>query len=166
MRSGNRTMVLAVGLLWAFGLTGDAFSDMGGTNVDLAVRQVTVTPVRAYVGDKVRVEVLIENKSEGAGTNSADVYANKKVVGSQLFSWGASTNERLYRLTFEWDTRGVPPGEYKIRGEAYVREDTSPFDNLLEVTQPVVLLTPGGTFPGGAAAGGSATETDPRFKEK
>jgi len=166
MRFRNMTLVLAAGLLWAFGLPGEAFSGMGEVNSDLAVRQVTVTPVRAYVGDKVRVEVLIENKAEGSDTSNAEIYANGKLVGRQLFTWGWSSGERLYRLTFEWDTRAVPPGEYKIRGDANVRQDTSPFDNQLEVQQPVVLAVPGGTFPGGAAAGGSATETDPRFKQK
>jgi hypothetical protein len=135
----------------------------GNINVDLAVRQVTVTPVRAYVGDKVRVEVLVENKAEGKDTTNADIYANGKMVGRQLFTWGLSPGERLYRLSFEWDTRGFPPGEYKIRAEAYIRVDSSPFDNDLTVQQPVVLAPPGGAFPGGEAAGGTVTETDPRF---
>jgi len=166
MRCGKPTMVFAAGLLWAFGLTGDAFSGMGGFNIDLAVRQVTVTPVRAYVGDKVRVEVLIENRGEGSATTNAEIYANGKLAGRQLFTWGWSPGERFYRLTFEWDTRGTPPGEYKLLGAANLREDTSPSDNRLEVQQPVVLAPSGGTFPGGATAGGSATETDPRFKQK
>jgi hypothetical protein len=173
MRFRKTTMVLAAGLLWAFGFPGEAVSagpgrmadmgDGGDTNIDLAVRQVTVTPVRAYVGDKVHVEVLIENKAEGMKTTNADIYANGKRVGRQQFTWGMSPGNRLYRMTFEWDTRGVPPGEYKIRAEAFVWEDTSPFDNQLDVSQPVFLAPPGGAFPGGAATGGSATETDPRF---
>jgi hypothetical protein len=165
MRFRNVTMVLAVGLMWVFGLTGEAFSS-DGASVDLAVRQLTVTPVRAYVGDKIRVEVLIENKDEGRGTSNAVIYANKKIVGSQLFNWGMSLGDRLQRLTIECDTRGLPPGEYKIRAEVYVKPDTSSYDNELTVQQPVTLAPPGGTFPGGAAAGGSATETDPRFKQK
>lgn len=121
MRFRKTTMVLAAGLLWAFGLPGEAVSagparmgrmaDMGeggDTNIDLAVRQVTVTPVRAYVGDKVHVEVLIENKAEGMETTNADIYANGKRVGRQLFTWGMSPGNRLYRLTFDWDTRDVP----------------------------------------------------------
>jgi hypothetical protein len=132
-------------------------------NVDLAVRQVTVTPVRAFVGDKVRVEAVIENKDEGMGTTRAEIQANGKVVAHQLFTWGLSPGDRLYRLKFEWDTAGLPPGEYRIRAEAFVWADTSSFDNHLDVAQPVVLAPPGGAFPGGAGAGGSATETDPRF---
>jgi hypothetical protein len=66
-------------------------------------------------------------------------------------------------VSFDWDTRKVPPGEYRIGAQAFVFEDTSPFDNRLDVTQPVLLVPAGAAFPGGEAAGGSATETDPRF---
>ena len=135
----------------------------GGVNIDLAVRQVTVTPVRARAGDVVHVGVVIENKAEGMKTTNAEMLVNGKVVARQLFTWGMSPGERLYRLSFDWDTRKVPPGEYRIGAQAFVFEDTSPFDNRLDVTQPVVVAPPGGGFPGGEAAGGSATETDPRF---
>jgi hypothetical protein len=131
-------------------------SDM---NINLEVRQVTVTPVRAHVGDTIHVEVLIENKAEGSDTTAADLYANKKLIGSQLFTWGRSSGERLYRLSFDWDTRNVPAGEYKIRAEAFVWADTSPFDNDLEMKQPVILVSPGEAFPGGETTGGSAIET-------
>jgi hypothetical protein len=129
-------------------------------NINLAVRQLTVTPVRAYVGDTILVEVQIENKAEGSNTTTADLYANGKLIGRKLFTWGWSLGERLYRLSFDWDTRGVSPGEYKIRAEAFVRPDSSPFDNDLEMKQSVILVSPGEAFPGGETAGGSATETD------
>ena len=173
MRFRKTTMVLAGGLLWAFGLSSETvsagsagmgrFADMGDVNIDLAVRQVTVTPIRAHAGDVIHIDVLIENRDEGMGTTSAVVRANGKVVGRQSFNWGVSPGDRLYRLSFGWDTRGAAPGEYRIRGEAFVWGDSSPFDNQLDVSLPVFLAPPGGTFPGGAAEGGSATETDPRF---
>jgi hypothetical protein len=135
----------------------------GNRNVDLAVRQVVVSPVRAHVGDVVRVEMLIENKAEGSATTNAEVYANGKRVGRQLFTWGLSPGDQLHRLTFDWDTRGLPAGEYRIKTQAFVWEDASPFDNELSVPQPVILVAPGAYFPGGDTVGGSATETDPRF---
>jgi hypothetical protein len=135
----------------------------GDMNIDLAVRQVTVTPVRAHVGDVIHVEVVIENKAEGSRTTPAELLVNGKVVASQLFTWGWSPGDRLYRLSFEWDTRKVAPGEYQIGAQAFVWEDTSPFDNRLDVTQKVMIAPAGGGFPGGEAEGGSATETDPRF---
>jgi hypothetical protein len=132
-------------------------------NIDLAVRQVTVTPIRAHVGDVIHVDVVIENKAEGSRTTSAELLVNGKVAMSQLFTWGMSPGERLYRLSFDWDTRKVPPGEYQIGGQAFVWEDSSPFDNRLDVTQRVLIVPAGGGFPGGETEGGSATETDPRF---
>jgi len=174
---GSRWMLsLAIGVLATIAVPGGAvfggtaeqvlLADMdggGGVNIDLAVRQVTVAPVRAHVGDVVHVDVVIENKAEGMRTTNAELLVNGKAVASQLFTWGMSAGERLYRLSFDWDTRKVPPGEYRIGGRAFVWEDTSPFDNRLDVTQPVLIAPPGGGFPGGEAAGGSATETDPRF---
>ncbi len=178
MQGSGRMLWLAIGVLVTIAVTGGAvvggtagpvlLADMdgggGGVNIDLAVRQVTVAPVRAHVGDVVHVEVVIENKAEGSRTTSADLLVNGKVVASQLFTWGWSPGERLYRLSFDWDTRKVSPGEYRIGGQAFVWEDSSPFDNRLDVTQPVLIAPAGGGFPRGEAAGGSATETDPRFE--
>ena len=138
----------------------------GNVNVDLAVRQVTVHPVRAHAGDVVRVDVVIENKAEGMATTTAEFLVDGKPVTRQLFTWGMSLGERLYRLTLEWDTRGIRPGEYRIGAQAFVWEDTSPFDNRLDVKEPVIIAPAGGAFPGGATSGGSATETDPRFGKR
>jgi hypothetical protein len=165
---------LAIGVLVAITVPGGAAAepvlladmdggDGGGMNNDLAVRQVTVAPVRAHAGDVVRVDVVIENKDEGMRTTSAELLVNGKVAASQLFTWGMSAGERLHRLSFDWNTRGIPPGQYRIGAQAFVWEDSSPFDNRLDVTQPVMIAPAGGGFPGGEAAGGSATETDPRF---
>ena len=177
MPGSRRMLWLAIGVLATIAVPGGAvfggtaepvlLADMdgggGGVNIDLAVRQVTVAPVRAHVGDVVHVDVVIENKAEGMRTTNAELLVNGKAVASQLFTWGMSPGERLYRLSFDWDTRKVPPGEYRIGAQAFVWEDTSPFDNRLDVTQPVLIAPAGGGFPGGEAAGGSATETDPRF---
>jgi hypothetical protein len=137
--------------------------DRGGANIDLAVRQVTVAPVRAHAGDVIHVDVVIENKDEGMGTTNAELLVNGKTVAKRLFTWGMSPGERLYRLSFDWDTRGIAPGEYRIGAQAFVWEDSSPSDNRLDVAQPVVIAPAGAEFPGGEKAGGSATETDPRF---
>jgi len=176
MRIG-KTMLVIGSILMAAHAIGDAgayagrgpmvrMADMdggGGVNIDLAVRQVSVTPIRAHVGDVVLIEVLIENKDEGSATTPAVVRANGKVVARQLFTWGRPPSERLYRLSFAWDTRGASPGEYNIQAEAFVWEDSSKFDNDLTVRQPLILVPPGAPFPDGQPPGGKATETDPRF---
>jgi len=176
MRGSIRVLRIAVAVLATVAVPGGAVSagtaetvllaseDGGGDmNIDLAVRQVTVSPVRAHAGDVVHVDVVIENKAEGMKTTNAELLVNGKAVARQLFTWGLSVGERLYRLSFDWDTRGIPPGEYRVGAQAFVWEDTSPSDNRLDVAQPVVIAPAGGGFPGGEAAGGSATETDPRF---
>ena len=142
---------------------GAAYGQDGNTNIDLAVRQVTVSPVRAHAGDAIHVDVVIENKADGMESTNAELLVNGKAVARQLFSWGRSNGERLYRLSFEWDTRGIAPGEYRIGAQAFVWGDSSPFDNRLDVKQPVVVVPPGAGFPDGEVTGGSTTETDPRF---
>ncbi|GAB4233712.1 MAG: hypothetical protein OHK0028_09600 [Deltaproteobacteria bacterium] len=140
--------------------------DMGGGgdgNKDIAVRQVTVTPIRANVGDTVRVDVVIENKAEGYETVPLEIFADGNVVARRLFTFGWSAGERIFHESFAWDTHGVPPGEYRIRAEAFVWGDSSPFDNFLEVKQAMTLAAAGAPFPAGLSPGGSATETDPRF---
>lgn len=145
-----------------------AGSMSGGADADkdIAIRQVTVTPARAHVGDTVRVEVVIENKTDGYDTVPLEISANGKVVGRKLFTFGFSPADRIYHESFAWPTGGLSPGEYRIRAEAFVWEDSSPFDNFLEVKQVVLLAAPGTPFPDGAKSGGSATETDPRFVQK
>lgn len=141
---------------------------MGGShgNEDIVVRQVTVTPIRAHVGDTVRVDVVIENKGDGSETIPLEVSANKKVVARKLFTFGISPADMIYHETLMWNTSGVSPGEYRIRAEAFVWRDSSPSDNFLEVKQVLLLAAPDAPFPDGAKAGGRATETDPRFKSR
>jgi hypothetical protein len=135
----------------------------GGTAVNLTVREVTIQPVRAHVGDVVGIDVWIDNREDGSQSSNAEVFANGKRVGRQLFRWGNSL-ERNYKLHFDWDTRGWAPGEYKIRASCFVFEDVSPFDNELTAKQTVILAAPGGEFPGGEKEGGRYSEIDPRYK--
>ena len=135
----------------------------GGTYINLIVREVKVTPVRANVGDKIRIDAVIENVGEGRGTTEAKVFANRKQVAGKLFSWGESEN-RIYRESFLWDTKGVAPGEYRIRAEVFLWEDASPFDNDLAVKEPVTLLPAGTAFPAGQPGGGEAIAVDPRWR--
>lgn len=143
-------------------------ADQGGgdANIDIAVRQVTVSPIRAHVGDVVRFVVVIENRDDGYRTVPLEILADKKVVARKQFTFGFSPADRIYRETLAWDTRGAAPGEYRIRAEVFVWGDSSPSDNFLEVKQAVLLSAPGAPFPDGAAAGGSATETDSRVAER
>jgi len=137
----------------------------GNLNINIIVRQVSFTPAVAHVGDAVRVEVVIEDVDEGYRTIPSRILANGKPVASQQFTFGFSKGNRTYRETFLWDTKGAAPGEYKIKADYYLWEDSSPFDNEMTVTQPLILVPVGAPFPDGKPAGGTATEKDPRWGE-
>ena len=139
-------------------------SDGGGESINLTLYQVTVSPIRAYVGDTIYVEALIDNREGGSETSWVEIYANKKKVTSQIFRWGGPGADRKYKVVAAWDTKGMAPGEYTIKTDVFVFNDTSPFDNDMTLREPVILVAPGGEFPGGAEAGGSVSEIDPRYK--
>lgn len=141
-----------------------------GAHVDLVVRKVAFTPARAHVGDVITIEMvweywgdIINNYYE---TTVAEVRANGKVVAKKPFdySFGAQLGDE-YRETFLWDTKGMAPGRYHIRGEVPLRLDATPYDNFLDVKEPLVLLPAGTAFPAGEEHGGSAV-TENRFWKK
>jgi hypothetical protein len=140
--------------------------DGNGPYINLILREVSVSPVRARVGDGIRVGMVIENRGDPWNdTVKIELLANGKPVASELYNYGfGGEGGRIYRTTLFWDTKGVPPGEYKIRGEVFVWYDASPFDNSLEVESPVLLLPPGTAFPAGEKEGGVAVARDPRYK--
>jgi hypothetical protein len=129
-----------------------------GANVDLIVHQVRVTPIAAHVGDTIQFDMVLENHGDNVKTTiSLEIYANGKVVASKLFTfgWGGEPG-KIYRERLEWNTRGASPGEYQIKGEAFVWDDQSQFDNFLKVKEPLLLLQEGVALPAGKEDGGSA----------
>jgi len=133
----------------------------GGAHVDLVVRKVTVTPIRAHVGDVIRIDMVWEYWGDISNnyydTTTAKVLANGKVVASKpfVYNYGASLGE-VYRDTFLWDTKGMAPGTYRIRGEVPLRLDATPFDNFLVVNEPLLLIPREASFSVGEEGGGTA----------
>jgi len=169
--SGFLILLLSFAHLAGLGPVYASAGSDAGAYADLVVRKVTVTPVRARSGDPIRIEVewmywgdLINNYYE---STSANVLANGKVVASNPFSYvyGAFLGTE-YRHTFVWDTTGVPPGQYRIRGEVPIRIDATPYDNYLDVKEPLVLLPAGVPAPAGAGSGGSAVAENPSWKRR
>jgi hypothetical protein len=146
----------------------DSGDDGNGPYVNLIVREVRVTPIVAHVGDVIRFEMVMENRGENVNiTIPVEIWANKKVVASRLFTFGwGDPPGKIFRETFEWNTQGALPGEYRIKGEAHVWEDASPFDNFLRVKEPLVLLPAGVALPAGKEDGGTAVVVDPRWTPK
>jgi len=137
----------------------------GGYYVNLIMREVKVTPIRAHVGDVIRVDVVIEDQSDVRyDKGDLDLFANGRRVASKRYGYEFGTEgNRIYRDTLLWNTKGIKPGEYRIRAEFFVWGDASEFDNFLDVREPLVLLPPGEAFRPGEA-GGAAFARDPRYK--
>jgi len=131
-----------------------------GAHVDIVVREVTVSPIRARVGDVIRFDMRwmywgdISNRYYES--TKAEIRANGKVVASSpfVYDYGASLGDE-YVHAWSWDTRGFPPGKYRIRGDVFLWLDATPYDNFLALKEPVILLTPGAEFPEGQGAGGT-----------
>lgn len=137
-----------------------------GPYINLIVREVKVAPIRAHVGDTIRVDMVVEDRGDLVnGTATAEIRSNGKVVAGRLVSYGTGGDgDRIRKLTFTWDTGGMAPGEYKIRGEFFVWNDASEFDNFLDTPEPLKLLPAGTAFPKGEEEGGVSVGRDPRYK--
>ena len=79
-----------------------------------------------------------------------------------VYDYGASLGDE-YTHTWSWDTRGLSPGEYRIKREVFLWRDATPYDNFLALREPVILLAPGAEFPKGQEAGGAGTARNPSF---
>lgn len=130
--------------------------DGAGPSVDIIVHEVNVDPRVAHVGDTIRFEMVLEDHGDPfKSTIPIEIKANGKVVASQLLRFGSGGEPgKMYRETLVWNTKGASPGEYRIEGEAFVWEDTSPFDNSLKGKEPLVLLPTGEALPAGKEKGG------------
>jgi hypothetical protein len=117
-----------------------------GAHVDLVVREITVSPARAHVGDTIRIEMawqywgdMISNYYD---TTTPEVLANGKVVAGKpfVYNFGAQLGD-TYRETFLWDTKGMAR-EVPYPGRV-LRLDATPYDNFLVVKEPVILVPKG-----------------------
>jgi hypothetical protein len=172
---GSGYLLATVLFLLLFARTAEANSMListgggeGDSHIDIFVKEVKVTPIRAHVGNVIRIDMrwvywgAILNRDYE--TTKAEIKANGKVVGSIpfVYDYGASLGDE-YAHTYYWDTRGLPPGEYRIRGEVSLWRDATPYDNFLVLKEPVILLAPGAGFPDGQEAGGAGVARNPSW---
>lgn len=169
MRYGRVATALLAGGLWlaaapdAPGGAGAAETgDGSGADIDIVVREIRVYPMRATVGDAIRMDMLIENRGEGRATAQAEFVADGRTVGRVLYAFGEGVGETVTRKTVYWNTKKAAPGAFRVRGEVFVWGDTSPGDNHLDLPEPLFLAPPGTPPPGGR--GGTLTISDPRWK--
>ena len=171
----RKGIVLSAAFLLVLSSAGPAVSDSlnggerenGGAEIpDLVLRKMTVTPARAHVGDVIRIEMewdywgdITENYYD---TNTASVLANGKVVAGRKYDadFGVRPGETK-RDTFLWDTKGMAPGTYRMRGEVPLNPERTPYDNYLVMKETVLLIPAGASFPKGEEAGGTAVAESP-----
>jgi hypothetical protein len=109
-----------------------------GAHADIFVKEVKVSPLRAHVGDVIRFDMRWvywgEMNNRYYETTKAEILANGKVVASIpfVYNYSASLGDE-YDHTWFWDTRGFPPGEYRIKGVVFLWLDATPYDNFLVV---------------------------------
>ncbi len=177
MEASFRPIGAALAVILAIFLSGGTERTLGsgmggvgdGANVDIIVTGVKVSPVRAHVGDVIRIDMRwvywgdISNRYQA--TTESEIRANGKVVASSpfVYEYGASLGDE-YRQTYFWDTQELTPGKYRIRGEVFLWLDATPYDNFLDVKDPVILLPPGAEFPKGQDSDGAAAAGSPYWR--
>jgi len=95
---------------------------------DIAIANITVSPTTMTTGDTVLIEVIVVNKGDFSENFPVTVYYDSSVVGEKnVTSLASGTNETL---SFNWNTMGVPGGDYAIEVVATIVDgETNTTDN-------------------------------------
>jgi len=85
---------------------------------DVAVTGVTAFPTTVTTGDFLFINVTVANNGNGSETFNVTLYYNSSVVGTmKVISLASRANKTL---GFNWDTMGVPEGNYTIKAVASI----------------------------------------------
>ena len=79
---------------------------------NVAAISQTPTPTTVNQGENVTIQVAVENKGTQAETFNVTCYFNNTVIGTELVIDLAAGNQAT--VTFDWDTTGLPEGNYTI----------------------------------------------------
>ncbi len=111
---------------------------------DVAITNVTASPVTAIAGEIVNITVATENEGTEAESFQITSYANTTIIGSRtvILDAGASASE-----VFSWNTTEAL-GVYLIRAEADpVQGETDTTDNTFQFDGAVAVFTYPVEFP-------------------
>jgi hypothetical protein len=89
---------------------------------DIAVIDVAPSVYKCYPGDLVDIAVIVENKGTSAEVFNVSVYYDNHLITRTQMSQ-VLENKTSRTLQFEWDTTGVPLGNYTIEAEASLVPD-------------------------------------------
>jgi len=100
---------------------------------NVAVTTVATNTTQAAPGEKVRVDVTVENKGTDYETFDVKAYYESTPIEPTQTVTGLEPGSTL-TLNFDWDTTGVPVSleGYLIKAEAVLATDEDPSDNVLE----------------------------------
>ncbi len=108
---------------------------------DVAITQVTSSPITVLPGAAVNVNVTVQNEGNFAEVFNVTVYANSQVIGVQSVSLGSGS---LTIITFAWNTTGFGEGDYTVLASAsVVPGEVNVADNTKIADTSVTILTSG-----------------------
>ena len=84
---------------------------------DVAVTDVSASPITVLPGDIVNINVTIQNQGSYAEVFNVTVYANSQVIGVQSVSLSSGSSTII---TFAWNTTGFGKGDYTVSASASV----------------------------------------------
>ena len=112
---------------------------------DVAITNVTASPTTVLEGEIAEINVTAKNEGGKTETFYVTAYYDNNPIGTQTvtdLNPGAST-----KLTFNWNTLGVPAGEHIIKAEAsIVPNETDIADNTYQDGTVKVIKPPTASF--------------------
>ena len=126
----------------------NAISEDGSfTNIpvghDIDIKKLTVLPIKAVVGDKVSINVTVQNAGAFNETFDVTLFYDSELIANQTEIRLEPGETKI--LQFTWDTAGVDAGSYTLKAEASVVEgETKTANNIRAFPNPVVIEASGG----------------------
>jgi PKD repeat protein len=114
---------------------------------DVALAFVQAYPPVAFAGQRITLSAGIVNTGSDSSTVDVTFYYNGKVAGLQKGLLVPVGPYPIY-ANVQWDTTGIPPGNYNISAIVFLPGDPTPADNSLAggslqlLPPPVITLTP------------------------
>jgi len=107
---------------------------------DVKVKSVEASPTTVNVGDEVSIAVTVENVGMTTETFDVTLYYDNTIIGTTTVD--SLSPDNTYPASFAWNTTGVAPGDYTIKGVATLLGDANLTDNTLTMVGKVSVRVP------------------------
>lgn len=113
---------------------------------DVAVTDVTFSPMSVSAGGTVSIDVTVRNKGNASETFDISVSYDSSLIETKTITALAPGTSQT--IGFNWDTAGVAEGSYTITAvAATVPDETETTDNTFQSTDVVTITAPQPTLP-------------------